>query len=240
MPVSVIAAAPPPARSGFSGWHLSVVWIRAGGGPDGLGPGAHTDCMQTLRPPQGVLTDGVVSLRVPSAGDVDALVGYAAGQDGGLGGAWMPALNAGASRERCGWMVADWLAGWAGEGSYNGPALVLTTAQSPWPVGLVGFVSRDAGTFELVFGVAPSGRGQGLATRAVLLAVGWLTRERGAAIVELRVGRDSLACQRVAVKAGFSVAGTVSGVAGATGEAVEDLRYIIEAGERGVRPRAAG
>ncbi len=196
--------------------------------------------MKRLRPPESVLADGVVSLRIPSVGDVDALVGYAAGQDGGLGGAWMPALHAGASRERCLWMVTDWLAGWAGEGSYNGPALVLTTAQSPWPVGLVGFVSRGAGTIELVFGVAPSSRGHGLATRAVLLAVGWLIRERGADVVELRVGRDSPACQRVAVNAGFSLAGTVSSVAEATGKVAEDLRYIIEAGESGVHPRAAG
>ena len=36
----------------------------------------------------------------------------AAGQGGGLGEAWLPLPYAGASRERCLWMVADWLAGW--------------------------------------------------------------------------------------------------------------------------------
>ena len=87
--------------------------------------------MQPLRPPQGVLTDGVISLRVPSAGDADAFAGYAAGQDGGVGGAWLPLPYAGASRERCLWMVADWLAGWVGEGSYKGPALLLTSGASP-------------------------------------------------------------------------------------------------------------
>jgi hypothetical protein len=50
--------------------------------------------MQPLRPPEGVLTDGVVSLRVPPAGDADTFVGYAAGQDGGLGEAWLPLLYA--------------------------------------------------------------------------------------------------------------------------------------------------
>ncbi len=200
---------------------------------------AHNDCMQTLRPPEGVLTDGVVSLRVPSAGDADAFVSYAAGQDGGLGEAWLPSLYAGASRERCLWTVADWLAGWAGEDSYDGPALLLTIAQSPWPVGMVGFACRGAGTIELVHGVAPSWRGQGLATRAVLLAVGWLVRERGAEVVELRVGHDSPACQRIAVKSGFSLAGTVSKAVEATGTVAEDSRYITEAGERGVHRRAA-
>jgi RimJ/RimL family protein N-acetyltransferase len=164
---------------------------------------AHNDCIQPLRPPEGVLTDGVISLRVPSAGDADAFVGYAAGQDGGLGEAWLPSLYVGASRERCLWTVADWLAGWAGEESYDGPALLLTIPPSPEPVGMVGFVCRGAGTIGLVLGVAPSWRGQGLATRAILLAGGWLTRERGTGEVELRAGRDSPACQRIAAKSGF-------------------------------------
>lgn len=71
--------------------------------------------------------------------------------------------------------------------------------------------------------------GQGLATRAVLLAAGWLIHERGADVVELRVGRDSPACQRIAVKSGFPLTGTVSSVVEATGTVVEDLRYITEA-----------
>ncbi len=200
---------------------------------------AHDGCVQPLRPPQDGLTDGVVSLRVPSVGDVDAFVRYAAGEDGGLGQAWLPQLHAGASRERCLWMVAEWLAGWAGEGSYNGPALMLMIARSPWPVGMVGFVCRGAGTIGLVHCVAPSWRGQGLATRAVVLAAGWLIRERGADVVELRAGRDSPACQRIAVKSGFSLAGTVSRVVEATGTVVEDLRYTTGAAERGVHPRAA-
>jgi RimJ/RimL family protein N-acetyltransferase len=193
---------------------------------------AHNDCMQPLRPPEGVLTDGVISLRVPSVEDVDAFAGHAAAHDGGLGEAWLPLPYAGASRERCLWMVADWLAGWPGEGIYKGPALLLTIAQSPEPVGMVGFVCGGAGTIELVLSVAPSWRGQGLATRAVVLAAGWLTRERGTDVVELRAGHDSPACQRIAVKSGFSLAGTVSSVVEATGTVVDDLRYITEAGEQ--------
>ena len=84
-----------------------------------------------------------------------------------------------------------------------------------------------------------AGAGRLVATRAVVLAAGWLTRERGADVVELRAGRDSPACQRIAVKSGFALAGTVSSVAEATGTVVEDLRYITEAGEHGGHPRAA-
>ena len=37
----------------------------------------------------GVLTDGAASLRLPSAGDAGSFAGYAAGQDCGLGEAWL-------------------------------------------------------------------------------------------------------------------------------------------------------
>ena len=77
--------------------------------------------MRPLRPPQGVLTDGVISLRVPSVEDVDAFVRYAAGPGGGLGETWLPLPYAGASRERCLWMVADWLAGWPAKAATKGP-----------------------------------------------------------------------------------------------------------------------
>jgi RimJ/RimL family protein N-acetyltransferase len=188
--------------------------------------------MPSLRPPEGVLTDGVVSLRVPSAGDVDALVSYAAGQDGGRGEAWLPPLYAGASE---GALLVDdrRLAGRVGwRRQLQRPALLLTIAQSPSPVGMVGFVSRGAGTIGLAHGVEPPWRGQGLATRAAVLAVRWLIRERGADVVELRVGRDSPACQQIAVKSGFSLAGTGSSVVEATGKVAEDLRYITKAGPR--------
>ena len=44
------------------------------------------------------------------------------------------------------------------------------------------------------------------------------------------VGQDSPACQRVAVTAGFSPAGSVSRVVEASGEVAEDLRYIFRSG----------
>ena len=104
---------------------------------------------------------------------------------------------------------------------------------------MVGFVCRGAGTIGLVLCVAPSWRGQGLATRAVVLAAGWLTRERGADVVELRAGRDSPACQRIAVKSGFSLAGT--GQQRRRGDRHGSRRPALHTGaaERGVHPRAA-
>ena len=37
---------------------------------------AHNNCVQPLRPPEGVLTDGVVSLRVPPALPLDTTTRY--------------------------------------------------------------------------------------------------------------------------------------------------------------------
>ena len=76
---------------------------------------AHNACMRPLRPPQGVLTDGVISLRVPSVEDADAFASYAAGQGGGLGEAWLPlpyAARPGSAA--CGWSPTGWPGGWPG------------------------------------------------------------------------------------------------------------------------------
>src|ERR1019366_2858586 len=81
--------------------------------------------------------------------------------------------------------------------------------------------------------------GQGLATRAVWLAAGWLIRERGAQTVELRVGRDRLACPRGAGEHGFFIdaAGCVDLGEGAEPEEPEWIapQLLVAAG-----PLAAG
>ena len=73
---------------------------------------AHNDCMRPLRPPQGVLTDGVVSLRVPSVGDVDALSATPPGKTAAWAGhgcrRFMPARRGSAA---CGWSPTGWPGG---------------------------------------------------------------------------------------------------------------------------------
>jgi len=179
-----------------------------------------------LAPPERALDDEVVTLRLPSFRDTQAILGYAR-TEGGLDGAWLPSLTPGAAKPRCQWLVQDWLNGWAGRESHNGPALVVGLRDGPGLVGVVGFGASDRGAVELSYGIAPGWRRRGLATRALRLAARWLIEERGVREVELRIGRRNLASRRVAVKAGFRPAGRVRSPVEATGEVYEDLRYVL-------------
>jgi RimJ/RimL family protein N-acetyltransferase len=167
-----------------------------------------------------------VSLRAPSFRDARAILGYAQAE-GGLDGTWLPSLAPGAPKTRCQWLIQDWLNGWAGQESYNGPALVVDLRDGPALVGVVGFGAVDRGTVELSYGIAPAWRGRGLATRAARLAARWLIEERGVRQVELRIALRNLASRRVAAKAGFRPAGRVRSPVETTGEGYEDLRYVL-------------
>ncbi len=196
---------------------------------DGVSP---SPASPPLAPPDRVLGDGVVSLRVPSFRDARAILGYAQAE-GGLDGTWLPSLAPGAPKTRCQWLIQDWLNGWAGQESHNGPALVVDLRDVPGLVGVVGFGTTGPGTVELSYGIAPAWRGRGLATRAARLAARWLVEERGVREVELRIGRRNLASRRVAVKAGFRPAGRVRSPVEATGDVYEDLRYVVGPGGPG-------
>ena len=69
--------------------------------------------------------------------------------------------------------------------------------------------------------------GRGMASRAVRLAARWALSLPGVRAVELRIDQDMIECQRVAVNAGFVVAGTVTQFVPGTGETLEDLRYVL-------------
>jgi len=187
--------------------------------------------------PKRTLTDGVVAMRMPSAEDTAAIMGYAA-LSGGLDGGWLP-LCFPASDADARWVIEDWLAGWAGRRSHNGPALMLSLYGSPEMVGLVGFGLRDdPGVVELVYGVAPGWRGRGLATRAAQLAARWLMSVPAVNEVELRIGSEHLESQRVATNAGFVAIGTVRSLVEGTGEVYDDRRFVYVREDRvGLPPR---
>jgi RimJ/RimL family protein N-acetyltransferase len=176
-----------------------------------------------LAPPAEPLSDGVVSLRLPSpeAGDVESVRIYS-GEDGYGDECWLP-LVPGAPPERS---VADWLEGWAGRLSHNGRTLVVTVGDEKPLVGVVGFGERDEESLEMIVGVAPAWRGRGLGTRAVQLCAGWLLGLAGVSTVELRIDQHMPECRRLAEKAGFQLEGTVSQFVPGTGETFEDLRYV--------------
>jgi RimJ/RimL family protein N-acetyltransferase/ketosteroid isomerase-like protein len=169
------------------------------------------------------LADELVRLRLPDPSDAAALHGYATA-DGGLDGGWVP-LPPGSSLDSCAALVGDWLAGWRNERSFHGPELIIEAKGRL--VGLLGLVSLDARTVELGYGVAPDQRGRGYATHAARLAARWLLDDGLADRVELRIGQDNTASQRVAAAAGFCPAGTVTSQARGTGESFEDLRFVL-------------
>lgn len=176
-------------------------------------------------PPDQPLSDGVVTLRLPSAdaGDFEAAASYSE-EEGGLDGAWMPMIPGEPPRR---W-VEDWLEGWAGRPCHNGPTLLVTIGDEPRFIGIVGLGDPDdQGSVEIIYGIAPRWRGRGLASRAVGLAARWALAVPGVRQVEARVDQHMPECQRVAANAGFREAGTVTQFVPGTGETYEDLRFIL-------------
>jgi RimJ/RimL family protein N-acetyltransferase/ketosteroid isomerase-like protein len=177
------------------------------------------------RPPPRPLADDRVVLRLPELTDAATLHEYAV-QPEGLAGSWAP-LTAGVSLARCQALVGDWQAGWRGDRSFQGPALVLTRTGHTRLAGIVGIGERGDRVAELSYGVAPEHRGQGLAARAARLVARWLLAEGQADEVELRIEKDNVASQHVAANAGFSPAGTVVSRVPGTGESYVDLRFVL-------------
>ncbi len=179
--------------------------------------------MTILTAPPGALTDGVVELRLPSpdAGDIETIIGYIEHQQ--LDGGWLPDIPL-VSAQR---LVADWLDGWAGHHSHNGPAFVVTVRDEPRFIGVVGVAEHDDGAIEMFYGTAPGRRGQGLASRATRLAAEWAARQPSVRTVEARIDQGDRAGERVAVNAGFTLADTMTHSDAGTGETVE-MRYIMD------------
>jgi len=131
--------------------------------------------MTILTAPVGRLADHIVTLRLPSpdAGDVATVDNYI--QQEQLGGGWLPDVPLVTGRQ----LVADWLDGWAGRPSHNGPAFVVTVPQHSRFIGVVGMNERDDGNVEISYGIAPRWRGRGLATHAAFLCSQWIASQPG-------------------------------------------------------------
>jgi RimJ/RimL family protein N-acetyltransferase len=179
--------------------------------------------MTILTAPAGTLTDGAVALRLPSpnAGDVTTIDKYI--EEDQLDGGWLPDVPLVTGQQ----LVADWLDGWAGRQSRNGPAFVVTVADDPGFVGIVGMAEHDDGAFDIAYGTAPGWRGRGLASRAARLAAQWMARQPSVHTVEVLIDQGQRACERVAVNAGFVLDEEINRPDPGSGETVE-LRYILE------------
>jgi RimJ/RimL family protein N-acetyltransferase len=179
--------------------------------------------MTHVTAPAQPLTDGVVTLRLPSpAGDMDTVRGYIEQKQ--LDGGWLPEIPLVSAEQT----IGDWLNAWAGRPSRNGPTFVVTVPQEPRFIGIVGLKDRGEGAVEMIYGIAPRWRGRGLASHAALLAARWALSQPGVTAVELRIGQDHKASQHVAANARFVPAGTVTQSVPGTGERFEDLRYVLK------------
>jgi len=200
----------------------------------GLGPAPPVpDAATGWLAPAAPLTNGEIELRLPVAADAATLHGHASGPDG-LEGGWLP-LAAGAGLASCETLVADWLAGWQNLPSQNGPAFAVQQAAQPRLIGQVWLADRGDQVVELGYGIAPAHRRRGYAARAARLAAEWLLSTGRAGVVELRIGQDDVASQRVAAAAGFAPAGTVQSYVPGTGQTFTDLRFILVSASRSPR-----
>jgi RimJ/RimL family protein N-acetyltransferase len=155
------------------------------------------------------------------ASDLDAVNAYAL-SDEQRDESWLPMIPFTTADQS----VADWLEGWAGRASHNGPHLVIAISNEQPFIGTVGFKDRDEGVIEMSYAVAPRCRGRGIASRAARLGASWALSHAHVVIVELRIDQDAIASQHVALHAGFIREGIVSQFVPATGETFNDLRYV--------------
>lgn len=178
--------------------------------------------LATLTPPTTMLNDSVVTVR--RFGKADLAAFESAGLPGGNEGTWLTPVS-GAPRR---WLDAH-IDSWPGSAPV-GPALAIARAADDLLVGVMYLVDRGAGAVEIAYGVAPGHRGQGIATRGARLAAIWLLGEGGWDRAELRIADDAVASQRVAVKAGFRLAGRIRTRVPKTGEEYDDRLYVMTAG----------
>jgi RimJ/RimL family protein N-acetyltransferase len=150
------------------------------------------------------LDDGVVALRPPAPGDVDAI--FEACQDREISRfttvPW-PYERAHAVRH-----VEESARAWRGGA---GAVFVIVDTATGELLGSIGLVrlDRDAGVAEVGYWVKRGARGRGTAARGVRLLAPWVLCDLGFARLELQADVRNRASQRVAEKAGFRREGEV-------------------------------
>ena len=151
-----------------------------------------------------VLDDGVVHLRPPAPGDVDAVFAYCNDPDA----ARFTTIPWPYERRHAIEWIEESTRCWA-DGARA--SFVIVDSSTGALVGSIGLVrlDHDAAVAEVGYLVEREARGQGIATRAVRLVGDWVLRELDFARLELQTDVRNHASQRVADKAGFTREGEV-------------------------------
>ena len=145
------------------------------------------------------LTDGVVTLRPWTTGDVDVLVECLNEPEIGR---WIDQIPQP-------YTEADARAFLAG-GTDAFARFAVTDARDGTVLGGVGVHRLDApGVAEIGYWARAEARGRGLTTRAAALAARWVMGAHGVERVQLRAEAQNVASRRVAEKAGFRLEGII-------------------------------
>ena len=151
-----------------------------------------------IRPPEVPLTDGTISLRYRLDSDLDAI--SVASHDP-VSQRWLtdPPMDAEARAASMARVAEAFAAGRAAP-------LVIADSATNQPIGLINVQFRDDHVATIAYSVFPAQRGQGVAPRAVRLAVQWGFSDLGLSELLLEIDPGNLASLRVAEKCGFAPA----------------------------------
>ena len=150
------------------------------------------------------LTDGVVALRPPERGDVDAItVGC---QDPSV--SRYTSIPSPYERAHAEAFVRDSVRHWRDGVAAN---FVVTDADTGVLLGGCGVIRLDeaGGATEIGYWLTVEARGRGVMTRTVELVADWVLHDLGRARLELQADVRNTASQRVAERAGFVREGEV-------------------------------
>jgi RimJ/RimL family protein N-acetyltransferase len=179
---------------------------------------------QPFLTPDAPMSDGVVLLRLPEDGDIEAVCSF--GQDPDVEEtAWLP-IPVPCPREVAAGTVREFQGGWQGR---YGLTLIIATPTAHEMLGVLHLSRHGDDAGEIAYGVAPQFRRRGLATRAVDLVADWAFSRLRLGRLEIVVtasGIYGVASRRVAEKAGFVYAGMRRSHVPATGRDYEDPLYV--------------
>lgn len=194
-----------------------LVFARLAGDPPGPVPRPLPDL------PGGELTDGVVTLRPLSDGDVDFYLDLHSQPD--VIATSVPPVPPDREQviRRCTWAASHWLAG-------DRADLVITDAASGTPAGGIGLFYQEPVTAQAMIGYSmlPAWRGRGFATRAAQLVALWAFAETSIARLIAGALPDNVGSHRVLEKAGFKREAYLrSRLPGANGRRTDDVQFVL-------------
>ena len=153
------------------------------------------------------LTDGVVTLRPWSAGDVDGVL--AACQDAGVQ-RWTRVPSPYRREDAVAFVGSFAPQEWR---SQRGVHLAVTSTADAALLGSCGLVAVDPVDLvaEVGYWVVAPARGRGLAVRAARLLAAWALSAGGLGRLEIRLEPENVASRRVAERLGFRLEGVLRG-----------------------------